>query len=113
MKRIAFVLAVLMMMSSSPVYSLDLTIPDGLHGEQVALTRGEQNQIGQQYLTRVEHDEQVDKTRDTIAIVAWVLLGLIGLSMQDGDGNDGGRNDGGDGISGGGPAGPSPPHGCR
>jgi hypothetical protein len=102
MRYVALILAVLMVLSVAPVQALDLSIPDSLHGTQVAGIDGAALAAWEQSLvTEAELNERMayerDKTTDTIAITAWVLLAVYALT-RNGSGKDG--KDGKDGADG-------------
>lgn len=125
MKLTAFILALLMFLSASPLYAIDLSYPDALQGEQVAQvnTEGVFGTVTKHELMeylRVEREEveavlaaERDKTNDTVALAAWGLLLVMALTNQGRHGNDGA--DGSDGAPGvpGPPGPPGPPGGCH
>lgn len=126
---IALMVAIAFFVASAPVYAIDLSIPDMLHGEQVAAgpaldqhkwdtvpsyRQWYQDRWNEQIVYEDELNERIayerDKTNDTTALVAWGLVLLLALTMNGRNGNDGA--DGADGEPGI-PGPPGPPGGCR
>ena len=98
MKKYISIILVCMMLPV-PAMALDLSPPDALHGEQVA--RATPLDFTDHLVKWPELNERIayerDKTNDTIAAVAWVLIGLFTLNHGN-SGNDG--KDGKDGVDG-------------
>lgn len=109
-KAICLIMVAMWILSVAPVQALDLSIPDGLKGEvQVADATAQRRwrdryDPSRTFVTQDEMDaafaEEKDKRNDTLALIAWGLIGLIAIHQANDHNGGGGGED------------PSPPP-CR